>query len=267
MIPCTVDDADIELAHRLVTAASTAALPHVADAVAHRQKRDGSPVSDADLAAEAAMLDLLREARPNDGVLSEEAGVVATGRRRWLLDPIDGTVQFVSGGEEWGTHVALEVDGQIVLGIISRPLREQRWWAAAGHGAFHDIDADPTARSTRLRTSATTTLDGARVGLYRSSDSHVPEVMAQCGATTATHGSHILDLVEGRIDAIVSGRCGFAWDHAPAVILAIESGGDFTDPAGGVRPGLQGGIYSNGHLHTALRDALAVASIELGLAE
>ena len=263
----SVNEADIEFAHRLVTAAARAALPYVGDAVGHRQKADGSPVSEADLAAEEAMVALVIEHRPGDGVLSEEAGLVATGRRCWLLDPIDGTAQFVTGGGEWGAHVALQVDGQVVLGIISRPLREQRWWAALGHGAFLDGDADPTARSTPLRTSATKIVDGARVGLYRSTNTRLPEVLARYGAMTITEGSHILELIEGRLDAIVSERCGYAWDHAPAVILAVESGGRFTDPNEGSRPDLQGGVYSNDHLHQPLVDAIGLASIELGLSE
>jgi histidinol-phosphatase len=259
-----VDQADIEFAHELATAAALAALPYAGGHVAHRAKADGSPVSDADLAAEEAMLTMLAAHRPADGVLTEESGQVASGRRRWLLDPIDGTVQFVAGGSNWGVHVALQVDGEVVLGIITRPLRAKRWWAARGHGAFADSDADPTARSTRLGTSATSRLRGARVGLYRAVDTVLPDVLARHGAATVSSGAHILELVEGRLDAIVSDRCGFPWDHAPAVILAAESGGRFTDPDGGTRPDLHGGVYSNGHLHGDLLAAIDAASLGLG---
>jgi histidinol-phosphatase len=259
-----VDPDDVEFAHRLVTAAAEVALPFVGDSVRHQQKLDGSPVSEADFAAERAMLALLGECRPDDGVESEEAGLVATGRRRWLLDPIDGTAQFVRGDPEWGTHVALLGAEQVVLGVISRPLRGRRWWAATGHGAFRDDDSAPTARSVTLQTSGATGIQGARVGLYRRVDTRLPELLAQYGATTVMYGSHILDLVEGRLDAIVSERCGYAWDHAPAVILAVEAGGRFTDPDGGTRPDLQGGIYSNGHLHEELIEFMAQHAVELG---
>lgn len=254
---------DIELAHELASLAAQSAMPYAGGTVRHRAKRDGSPVSDADLAAERVMLDVLASRRPHDGVVSEEAGQVATGRRRWLLDPIDGTVQFVAGGPEWGTHVALEQDGEIVLGVITRPLRRRRWWAARGHGAFSSTDTDPLTYTTSLSVTTTSDLASATVGLYRPDDSKVPHVLAAHNASTVTHGSPILDLVEGRIDAVVSDRCGFAWDHAPAVILAIESGGRFTDPRGGVRADLQGGLYSNGHLHDELQDILREASIDL----
>ena len=254
---------DIELAHELASVAAEAALPHAGGAVEHRLKGDGSPVSVADLAAERAMLDVLARRRPDDGIVSEEAGTVATGRRRWVLDPIDGTVAFVAGGPEWGTHVVLEEDGEIVLGVITRPLRRERWWAARGQGAFASTDADPLTQTAPLAVSTTTALAGATIGLYRAEGSAVPDVLTAHGATTVTHRSHILDLVEGRIDAIVADRCGAPWDHAPAVVLAVEAGGRFTDPHGGPRPDLRGGIYSNAHLHDAVRDALHDAGIDL----
>ena len=129
------------------------ALPYVSDAVDHSLKSDGSPVSACDLAVERALIEFLTHYRPNDGILSEELGEVALGERRWLLDPIDGTSQFVSGGAEWGTHVALEIGAQILLGIITRPLQRKRWWGVVGDGAFVDDDVSPDARSTRLRVS------------------------------------------------------------------------------------------------------------------
>jgi Inositol monophosphatase family len=99
-----VDPSDVAIAHELATIAAEVALPYVSDAVDHSLKSDGSPVSACDLAVERALIEFLRHYRPNDGILSEELGEVALGERRWLLDPIDGTSQFVSGGTEWGTH-------------------------------------------------------------------------------------------------------------------------------------------------------------------
>src|SRR5262249_27666362 len=107
-----VREEGVERALSRAELANTAVNPSIAEGVEQDSKADGSPVSKADLAAEAAMVEVLRAERPDDGVLSEEAGLVSdagTGGRRWLLDPIDGTVAFVGGGEHWGTHVALEV--------------------------------------------------------------------------------------------------------------------------------------------------------------
>lgn len=259
-----VDARDVELAHELATVASLAALPFAGGAVGHRFKSDGTPVSDADLAAEEAMLALLARHRPCDGVISEERGTIGAGERRWVLDPIDGTAQFVAGREEWGTHVALEVDGEIVLGIITRPIQQRRWWAARGHGAFVASDRDPVARSKPLAMSETTSIGGARVGLYRSEHTRLADLLAARGIRVVPHGpSHILDLVEGRLDGIVSERCGFLCDHAPAVVLTVESGGSFTDPHGGVRADLRGGIYSNAALHDDLHRILVDGSVDL----
>ena len=265
-----VSATDVDLALLLADVATAAALPFVADVVEHEAKADGSPVSKADWAAEAAMLEVLARERPDDGVLSEESGQVATSTegRRWLLDPIDGTVQFVSGGLEWGTHVALEVDGRVVLGVITRPRRSQRWWAATGWGAFTEPAGSSTDGSSSdgpqaLAVSTTESLRGARIGQYALGPSPVPRLLAAAGAEVVTTGSHVLELAEGRLDAVVAYQCGFAWDHAPAVALAREAGGRFVDPTGGESCALRGGVYANAHLLDELLAVLSDAGVAL----
>lgn len=248
-----VTDSDIELAHHLAAAAAEVAMGFVAPAVAWEAKADGSPVSAADIAVEAALIELLARHRPTDGVLSEESGEVARGDRRWILDPIDGTSHFVTGAPDWGTHIALEVDGQIVLGIITRPLLGQRWWAATGCGAFVDGDGAAMAKSARLALTRQASVSGARVGVYSMGDSPVRDRLRAAGATVVEGPSPILELLEGRIDAVVSDNCGLVWDHAPAVVLVTEAGGRFVDPVGGSDPARQGGLYANEHLHGDLR--------------
>ena len=89
-------------------------------------------MSEADLEVDRRLLEALLAAQPEDAVLSEESGRArGTSPRRWILDPIDGTFNFVEAKPAWGTHVALEVDGELVLGLITRPVHEQRWWATA----------------------------------------------------------------------------------------------------------------------------------------
>ena len=260
-----VSEADVELALRLADVATAAARPFVAEVVEHDTKPDGSPVSRADLASEAAMLAVLTKERPDDGVLSEEAGTVADGTgRRWLLDPIDGTVEFVRGGVHWGTHVSLEVDGRVVLGVITRPRQGQRWWAAAGWGAFTEPDGR-AARRRALAVSTTGSLRGARIGQYAYEPSTMPDALRAAGAEVlepAGHGSPALALVEGRIDAIVSYRCGYPWDHAPLVALTREAGGRFVDPSGGESCACRGGVYANANLADELLDVLAAAGID-----
>ena len=157
-----VSATDVDLALELADVATAAVLPFVADVVPHEAKADGSPVSKADWAAEAAMLDVLRRERPDDGVLSEESGEVAssTGGRRWLLDPIDGTVQFVSGGQHWGTHVALEVDGRVVLASSTARVDRNAGGRRPG-GAVHRSRRSGASGQQPLSVSSTDSLRGA----------------------------------------------------------------------------------------------------------
>ena len=119
---------DLALARRLGGVAEQLAMSYFRADVAWDWKYDGSPVTEADLAVEHALLEILAAERPDDAVLSEERGTLGgASTRRWLLDPIDGTSYFLHGSPAWGTHIALEVDGEIVVGLISRPVRRISW--------------------------------------------------------------------------------------------------------------------------------------------
>ena len=222
--------------------AGAIALGYFRTNVRRELKADGSPVTEADLAVERAVLDVLARERPDDGVLSEERGAVARGEtdRRWLIDPIDGTAPFLAGTAGWGTHVALEVGEEIVLGVITRPAEHRSCWATKGQGAW-------TSPGTRLNVSTRASLADARVAGYTLPESRCRAAVSQI-ATWVEAESPIIELIEGRVDAVLS-EGGFEWDHAPAVVLLHEAGGRFTDPDGGTRIDMRGGLYSNGHLH------------------
>jgi histidinol-phosphatase len=234
--------ADLALGRSIGDLAAEIARPYFRTDVRHDLKADGSPVSEADLAVERCVLEILAAERPGDGVLSEERGGDPRGavHRRWLIDPIDGTVLFLAGSMGWGTHIALEIDDEIVLGIITRPAEHRSWWAAKGQGAWTSSDA-------RLRVSTTELLDRATVGGYTGPDSMWRRGISSV-ATWVDADSPIIELIEGRVDVVLS-EGGFEWDHAPAVILLREAGGRFTDLDGGTRIDREGGLYSNGHLH------------------
>jgi histidinol-phosphatase len=234
-------EADLALARSMSELAATMALPYFRSTVQCDWKADGSPVTEADLRVERAMLDVLAAERPDDSVLSEETGAVARDRRRrWLLDPIDGTVAFVAGEPSWGTHVALEIEGTIVVAVITRPVEEKAWWAAEGLGAW-------SSSGRRLRVSTTATPSTARIGGYVRPDSAWRASVAEVARWIDTP-SPMLELIDGRLDAVLS-ESGFEWDHAPGVLLVAEAGGRFDDLAGGQRIDRRGGLYSNGHLH------------------
>jgi fructose-1,6-bisphosphatase/inositol monophosphatase family enzyme len=104
---------------------------------------------------ERALLELLTLHRPDDAVLSEEAGALGAGRRRWLLDPIDGTEGFRAGGPVWDNHIALEVDGQLTVGIDTRPTQGRALVGVHGQGAYRSVHMRQAAiRAIRAATAS-----------------------------------------------------------------------------------------------------------------
>lgn len=101
-----------------------------------RTKADASHVTEADLATERVIREILTAERPDDGVFGEEYGVVGDSRRQWIIDPIDGTANYLKGIPMWATLIALAVDGVPQVGVVSQPAIGRRWWAAKGHGAW-----------------------------------------------------------------------------------------------------------------------------------
>ena len=103
-------------------------------------KPDSTPVTDADRSVEVALKAKLKEARPNDSLIGEEYGTTGTnlhgeGSRTWIIDPIDGTANFMRGVPVWATLIALAIDGKPVVSVVSAPAMGRRWWAAPGVGA------------------------------------------------------------------------------------------------------------------------------------
>ncbi len=241
---------DLSLALRLAEVAGDLALPLFERGVVSQAKDDGSPVTEADFAVEAALIDILTQARPNDGVLSEEGGSRRGVRRRWILDPIDGTVNFAAGDPNWGTHVALEVDGELEVGVVTRPVAREVWWAVRSGGAFHSHgSSEPVA----FHVSNTSALDEARVTMWPAVPGPTLDALKEAAIWVEPDWSLLRGLLDGRLDGIVA-VSGGVWDHAPPVLLTREAGGEFTDHEGGQRLDTGGGIYSNGGIHGQLRE-------------
>src|SRR6476646_8307128 len=99
-------------------------------------KPDLTPVTDADEAVEEGIRRTLSRARPRDAVLGEETGSSGASQRRWIVDPIDGTKNFVRGVPVWATLIALMVEDEVVVGVVSAPALGRRWWATKGDGAY-----------------------------------------------------------------------------------------------------------------------------------
>jgi histidinol-phosphatase len=222
-------------------------------------KPDTTPVSDADLAAEALIRERLAAARPADVVLGEEQGtVVGTGSdsRRWILDPIDGTKNFIRGVPVWATLIALEVDGDVKVGVVSAPALHRRWWASRGDGAFAD--------GRRITVSAVSSVEDSSFAY--SSLTGWKELgrlegfmdLAFSAWRTRAFGdfwSHCL-VAEGAVDMSAEPEVSL-WDIAPLKVIVEEAGGTFTDLSGDGSPDRGSIACSNARLHPELLRRLA----------
>lgn len=135
--PGGIED-DLALAHLLADAADeiTRAAFVAGETLEHEMKEDGTPVSAVDEAVEQRLLDMVRGHRPGDAVLGEEIGAHGRGNRRWVIDGIDGTNNFVAGSPLWGTLIALADGDAPILGVNTGPAQGRRWWAARHRGAW-----------------------------------------------------------------------------------------------------------------------------------
>lgn len=237
-----------DLADRVTTARFRAA-----DLVVET-KPDTTPVSEADRAAERAVRDRLAAVRPADAVHGEEYGTTGAADRRWILDPIDGTMNYVRGIPVWATLIALEVEGRIGAGVVSAPAIAHRWWAARGLGAWRN--AEP------IRVSAVSDLADAQLSY---NDIHAFEARGKGDQALAlgrrcwrTRGfgdfwSHLL-VAEGAADVAVEPVAAI-WDLAPLQVIVEEAGGRFTGFDGVAASDRGDAVASNGLLHD---DVLAI---------
>jgi len=244
---------DLAFARRLADVASALAIEYFRRGVAVRLKPDGSPVSEADVAVERRLRQLIAEQRPLDGVLGEELGETGSTTRRWVLDPIDGTSHFVAGRPHWGTHVALELEGEIVVGVITRPVLGTSWGASRGAGAHRSGSAPNTSR---LAVSRVSELRESRVTLWTHAEDPTIQRLARHSRWIHPDLDCLLRVAEGELEALVD-RSGKPWDLAPAVVIVEEAGGRFSDRSGGRRLDLGDGLFSNGLIHEQLEQFLA----------
>lgn len=252
------DESDVDLATRLADAADelTSARFRAHDLRVDR-KPDRTPVTDADLAVEDRLRELLATARPDDQVAGEErGGVVGTGRA-WLIDPIDGTKNFLRRVPAWATLIALLVDGVPVVGVASAPALGRRWWAATGHGAW--TSAAGVARPWRIRVSGVDSLADAYLSTtdlnswteHHSRDAYLRLVDA-CWESRAfgDFWQHCL-VAEGALDVAAEAIVN-PWDVAAPQVIVQEAGGRFTDLGGTARHDGGSALSTNGLVHDAV---------------
>ena len=148
---------DLELAQLLADAADEISLARFRSQDLRIEKKpDRTPVTDADQRVEERIRELIAEHRPGDSVIGEEFGAGEASAREWIIDPIDGTANFLRGLPIWATLIALRVNGELVASVVSAPALGRRWWAEAGQGAWTK-DVDSAIR--RCRVSGVATLE------------------------------------------------------------------------------------------------------------
>lgn len=231
--------------------------------VAAERKSDGSLLTEADVATESAIRKLIAAHRPADSVLGEEQGAVGSSRRRWVVDPIDGTYAFAHGKQHWATLIALQVDHVTTVAVISAPAAGRRWWAIRGGGAYCDDE--------QIAVSSTTSLRNCRVDMHFASK-NVPDMdrvrMVRLAAAISEAGvdgvgewryaPSFAAIADGTLDVVaLSSPLAQLWDVAAPILVVEEAGGVVTNFEGEPRdvsdPSLSAGSYlmSNGILHAA----------------
>ena len=223
-------------------------------------KPDNTPVSDADRSAEEFIRAQLHRARTRDAIVGEEYGSAGSGARRWIIDPIDGTKNFVRGVPVWATLIALADGEEVVMGLVSAPALGRRWWAAKGSGAW---TGKSLSAATRLQVSGVTELEDASLS-YSSltgwEERDRLDSMLDLHRTvwrTRAYGdfwSYVL-VAEGAVDVAAEPELEL-YDMAALVPIVTEAGGRFTGLDGKPGPFSGNAIASNGHLHDAALDYL-----------
>ena len=258
---------DLALAIRLADAADSITLARYQSIdLVVTTKPDNTPVTDADKAAEEALRALIKNHRPDDGIVGEEFGNDAGGAERyWVIDPIDGTKNFLRGVPTWATLIGLiekQSDGRevVVVGVVSAPALFRRWHASEGNGAFVSVNK---AAPQRISVSQVSEIKDASISYsdfigWGERLAPFQELMAAAWRTRGIGDfwSHML-VAEGAAEVAL--EIGVAlWDMAAISIIVTEAGGRFSSIDGVDGPGHGSGLSTNTILHQHVLDALRV---------
>lgn len=249
---------DLAFAHELADLADRISMRRFrSPSLEIHHKPDRSPVTDADLAIEEALLERIERFRPGDAVVGEELGRTegnGTGYR-WVIDPIDGTKSYLRGNETWATLIALQVDGRTAVAVASAAAFGHRYHATPGEGAFAD--------GRRLAVSSVASVEQAliahtNVNSYRAvgRGRQFLALVERCWEARG-YGNSVghLSVARGTADIAWTPR-GNIWDFAALQLIVTEAGGRFTDVAGLPRPDGGSGVSTNRLLHDAVIAAI-----------
>jgi len=217
------------------------------------KKGPGNFVTAADHKSEKLIRELLAKARPKYGFLMEESGEIKgeDAGNRWIVDPLDGTMNFLHGIPHWSVSIALEMGGELIAGVIYDPVKDEMFWAEKGLGAYMN--------NRRITVAGRQSLPDTAVAIQTQSHGSVEgmQELLQSGMLVRAMGSTCLDLCYvacGRLDAMYKAKIsGGLWDVAAGVVLVREARGIVTDRNNGKNFGNGGSIVAaNAPLHTEL---------------
>ena len=245
---------DLRLAHILADDADSITMDRYKSLDLHvTTKPDLTPVSESDSKVENVIRKTLSRARPRDAVIGEEEGRSGWGARRWVVDPIDGTKNYIRGVPVWATLIGLMVEDQVVAGVVSAPALGRRWWASYGDGAWTGralMSAQP-CRVSDVATLADASLSYASLRGWDKAGKldAFNELMGSVWRTRAygDFWSYML-VAEGAVDIAAEPELQL-YDMAALAVIVTEAGGEFTSLSG--KPGPNGGnaLATNGRLH------------------
>ena len=216
-------------------------------------KADASHVTEADLAAERAIRALLAEERPQDGVFGEEFGSSGDTARQWIIDPIDGTANYLKGIPMWSTLIALAIDGVPRVGVASQPALGRRWWAATGQGAWTNTFE---GGQRRIAASGVDSIAAASVSfqsIAQWTEAERTDALLRLSRSVWRDRGYgdawpYMLLAEGRLEFVAEFDVK-EYDIAAIVPIVTEAGGRFTDIDGRDAISSRSSLATNGVLH------------------
>jgi histidinol-phosphatase len=258
-------DQDLALALKLADAADQISLPRFrALDLAVETKPDLSPVTDADKSVEQALAALVADERPADAILGEEFGSSGEASRKWIIDPIDGTANFVRGVPVWATLIALSIDGKPTVSVVSAPAMGSRWWAAPGIGS-HSKSA--TGSERKLSVSKVSKLEDCSLSynnlqLWQKTNL-LPELLTLSEKVWRTRAygdfwSYML-LAEGSVDVVAEHDLKI-YDIAALVPIIEQAGGSISDLKGPLTENSSSVLATNSLLHSKVQGHFGTVS-------
>lgn len=248
---------DLAIAHQLADLADQITMDKFLSAdLVIETKPDLTPVTQVDRAVEQIMRDHLAANLPDDAVVGEEFGTSGNSSRRWIIDPIDGTKNYMRGVPIWATLIALMVDDESIIGVVSAPALGRRWWAAKGAGAFAGSSEHSGTLGRRLSVSKISKLTDASISFsdlsFGSAHPYVTGFNDLAKSVWRVRGygdfwQHCL-VAEGAIDIAAEPEVAL-WDLAPLSVIVTEAGGRFTGLNSIAGPAQGSAVATNNLLH------------------